>query len=332
MTQLVLKNTMLRVIVDVDRGAEITHIQPSTGNNLLFFADWQAPLPASRSQSYGSDVLDWLSEYRGGWQELFPNAGGSGTVLGTPVPFHGEVSRSRWSWNTIVPDLEVILSTPARLPLVLERRMRLEPDRPVLHIEERVTNEAGFPVPYIWGHHPAWGPPLADTGSVIDLPAGTLTADAGLDGPHVDLEPGSTHSWSITQDRRGNRIDLSRVPAGPVQRLCYLSDLREGWYAVRNPAIRIGVGLAWDTAVFPYLWMWQEIAGGSGMPWYGRARITALEPATQFPAHGLEQAVTQGQAHIIQPGEVKETALTLVLFEATDQPVRRVAHNGDILY
>jgi hypothetical protein len=68
------------------------------------------------------------------------------------------------------------------------------------------------------------------------------------------------------------------------------------------------------------------------MPWYGRARITALEPATQFPAHGLEQAVTQGQAHIIQPGEVRETALTLVLFEATDQPVRRVAHNGDILY
>jgi hypothetical protein len=46
----------------------------------------------------------------------------------------------------------------------------------------------------------------------------------------------------------------------------------------------------------------------------------------------LEQAVTQGQAHIIQPGEVRETALTLVLFEATDQPVRRVAHNGDILY
>ncbi|HEX4297615.1 MAG TPA: hypothetical protein VHZ56_06285, partial [Devosia sp.] len=119
MTEIVLDNGALTVRVDLAMGAEITHLLTPDGDNLLFRADWTSPLPAAQSQGYGSQPLDWLSAYRGGWQELFPNAGGGGTVLGTPLPFHGEVSRTTWRADWHVEGRDVTLSSGTRLPLVI---------------------------------------------------------------------------------------------------------------------------------------------------------------------------------------------------------------------
>ena len=235
MAEIEFQTPHMRVVANPDLGAEITHLGGGDGANLLYMGQWKTPLRASESYSYGSQLLDWLSEYRGGWQELFPNAGGAGDVLGVPVPFHGEVSRARWPWHWVTPGTHAIMSCPARIPLVLEREMRLDPDRPVLSIEERVTSEVAFAVPYVWGHHPAWGPPLTAPGARIDLPAGRVVADAGMDGPAVDLAPLSEHAWPIATGRQGEAIDLSVVPAAPRQRLCYISELAAGWYAIRNP-------------------------------------------------------------------------------------------------
>jgi hypothetical protein len=332
MALITLQHDHMRVVIDPDLGAEITHISGADGRNLLFYADWRTPARVSESQSYGSQVLDWLSEYRGGWQELFPNAGGAGDVLGTPLPFHGEISRTRWHAEIVQPAQEVVLSAPARLPLVIERRMRLDPSRPILLIEETIRSEADFPVPYIWGHHPAWGAPLTETGAIIDLASAQVHVDAGLDGESVDLQPDSQHIWGQVVNRHGQPVNLSRIPEAPIQRLCYLHDLAEGWYAIRNPKQALGVALAWDLATFPNLWLWQEIGGGKGMPWYGRGAITALEPASQFPAHGLAAALEAGQAHMLEPGETATTSLTCALFSATDQVVRGVSIDGQIHY
>jgi hypothetical protein len=330
MRELMLYTDHLRVRVDLDLGAEITHLENAAGENMLFYADWKSPLPVSSGTSYGSGVYDWLSEYRGGWQELFPNAGSPCDVLGTPLPFHGEVSRAHWTavWNEDSRD--VSLSTSARLPLLLTRRMRLDPDRPVLMIEEHVRNESGLTVPYIWGHHPAFGPPLAAPGARIDLPSCALTVDAGLDGPAVDLLPNSSHAWGAVTNRLGEPVDIATIPEAPIQRLCYLHDLDAGWYALRNPATGHGLGMNWDKATFPNLWLWQEIGGGMGMPWYGRGAITALEPATQYPSHGLAAAVEAGTAHMLAPYAEASTRLTVVLFAATDAPVTAVDADGSV--
>jgi hypothetical protein len=332
MSKITLQNGQITVVVDAALGAEITHISGADGNNLLYYGDWRSPVPVSQSQSYGNQVLDWLSEYRGGWQELFPNAGGAGAVLGTPLPFHGEVSRTRWQVEWVEAGRDVVLSAAARLPLVLERRMRIDPERPLLFIEETIRSEADFPVPYIWGHHPAWGPPLTETGARIDLPAANVTVDSTLDGPAVDLQPGSAHRWGAVTNRHNQPVDLSVIPPAPLQRLCYLHDLQAGWYAVRNPARGVGLGLAWDLATFPNLWLWQEIGGGQGMPWYGRAAITALEPAAQYPSHGLAAAIEAGQARQLQPGATATTTLVCALFAATDVPVTGVTLDGQIIY
>jgi hypothetical protein len=63
-------------VVELDErlGGEITRIQHDD-RELLACYDWAAPVPVSRSVTYGDPKLDWLSEYRGGWQLLIPNAG-----------------------------------------------------------------------------------------------------------------------------------------------------------------------------------------------------------------------------------------------------------------
>jgi hypothetical protein len=327
MTEAVLDNGALKVRIDLDQGAEITHLLTPQGDNLLFHADWRSPLPSGISQSYGSQLLDWLSAYRGGWQELFPNGGGAGTVMGTPLPFHGEVSRTRWRAEWHGAGRDVTLSSGTRLPLTIHRRMRLDASRPVLFIEETIENESARTVPYIWGHHPAFGPPLAAPGAWIDLPAGRLSTDAGVDGDLADLVPGSTHVWGKVTGRRGEPIDLSVVPDSPRERLCYIEELAAGWCAIRNPANGLGAGLSWDLADFPNLWFWQEI-GGTGFPWYGRAAITALEPATQSPSHGLEAAIAAGTARQLEPHGRASARLTFTVFAATDRPVAGIDAEG----
>lgn len=328
MSLIELYSNHLRVRVDVEHGAQIALLAGPDGINWLSAPSWRSPLMARHSESYGNQVLDWLSEYRGGWQELFPNAGAGCEVMGVPLPFHGEVSRARWQCEVLQESMHVRLTTAARLPLVLERDMRLHPDRPVLYLHERVRSEAPFPVPFIWGHHPAFGLPLAAPGARIDLPARRVIVDGGLEGPAVDLRPGSEHTWPIATGRNGELVDLSVVPSPPVQRLCYMADLAEGWVALRNPQARAGVALAWDLPVFPHLWFWQEVGGGTGFPWFGRGDFVALEPASQWPSHGLAAAQAAGQAHVLRPGETRKARLTCVLFVATDAPVVHVSPDG----
>jgi hypothetical protein len=332
MTAIKLDNSQLQVVCDPDHGGEITLLAGAHGANLLFAPDWRSPLPAAAGESYGNQQLDWLSEYRGGWQELFPNAGGPGEVMGVPLPFHGEVSRARWSWEWLSTRSHVRMSTPARLPLVLEREMRVDPDHPTLYIQERVRNEAPFAVPYIWAHHPAWGPPLVAPGARIDLPGGLVTADGGMDGPAVDLPPGSAHAWPMATGRAGQSIDLSLIPAAPLQRLCYVHELPAAWYAVRNPEAGLGVAVAWDLAVMPCLWLWQEIGGGQGLPWYGRGAITALEPAVQWPSYGLAQAQQAGTARVIQPGQTHTFNLTCTVLAQAGRTVSAVDVYGNVRF
>ena len=105
-----LANSFIEVEMDPDHGAEIMSVRRPGRSNVLAAYDWRSPLRASRSISYGDEASDWLSEYRGGWQELFPNGGASCTVAGVPLPFHGEVSQARWRTDE-QSDVSITVST-----------------------------------------------------------------------------------------------------------------------------------------------------------------------------------------------------------------------------
>jgi hypothetical protein len=58
----------------------------------------------------------------------------------------------------------------------------------------------------------------------------------------------------------------------------------------------------WDVKKFPYLWYWQE-RFSPGFPFYGRAEITGLEPASCYPDEALNGASKSGRSTIIPVGE-----------------------------
>ena len=319
----------IEVVLDPTHGAEILVVRRPGGANVLATYDWASPVWASRSTTYGRDEADWLSEYRGGWQELFPNAGPPTTVLEVPLPFHGEVSRSTWEVVNAGP-ASVTLRTPARLPLILERRMTLDPARPVLRVEETVSCDADLAVPFLWGHHPAFAAPA---GATIDLPAGVRasvdpTYDPDL--PAGDLRPGVQALWPLVKAKDGSAVRLDLVGPGPTDRVVFLDGFPDpAWAAVRGVAPGLGVAMAWDRAAFPCAWNWWQVEG-PGHPWHGRARIMAIEPATTWPADGLAAAAALGTAHVVRPGEERTAWLTMALFAADGRPVVAVDREGTV--
>lgn len=311
----------LNVVVTPERGGQIMFVGPP-GDNRLASYDWVAPVRASDSYTYGSSELDFLSEYRGGWQVLFPNAGADAEIAGVPVPFHGEATRSRWEVLE-AGDSSARLRVPARIPLVLERSIRVE-GRSLL-IEECVRNESDEEWTFAWGHHPAFdGRP----GTVIDMPAGPLTADNAWDSEIVDTVPGGQGEWPRLQGKRG-QVDWSLIEEGVRERLCYRPNIAAGWAALRHPATGAGTAIAWDTEAFPHAWLWQQL-GGPGLPWYGRARLTAIEPANICPGDGVAAGTSRGQGRRIGPRGEAHAWVTVAIFDATNAPVVGVDRSGHV--
>jgi galactose mutarotase-like enzyme len=315
---LVLDNGILRVEIDEELGAEVHSIE-AKGKNFLASYKWKSPVPAMDSRTYGSEVQDWLSEYRGGWQVLFPNAGNEGVVDGTPLPFHGEFSRTKIEILKHTAT-ELVVTAGARLPLVLTRSYSLPAGSSALLIEQEVTNESDTEWPFIWGEHPAFSLP---PGSRIHLPVGPFTTDFNEVGALQDIPAGVEGTWPLVKDKSGVSIDLSVVPEGGVERLCYLHDRPEGWVAMTHGEDVIG--LSWDVVAFPHLWMWQEIYGPS-FPWYGRSNITALEPASTWPSHGLEAAIKIGQSFSLMPGEVKRAWTTFSISSLKTDEIENISN------
>ena len=311
-----LSNGLISIKVDEELGGEIRSIKMGKSEFLADF-DWSSPIQSSKSSSYGSAILDWLSEYRGGWQVLFPNAGNENTVMGVPLPFHGEFGRTE---TTVVSKkkTELVIKAGTRLPLVLTRTYKLLPNKPTLQITQSVSNESDSSIPFIWGEHPAFSLPR---GSKINLPTGPILVDANEMGELQDVKPGSTGNWPTVPDRAGGQIDLSVVPEADIERLCYLHDRPEGWAAMQHG--KKVIGLSWDLEAFPHLWFWQEI-GGKGFPWFGRAQITAIEPASTWPSFGLEAAITSGQAFYLKPGEVRTAWTTFSVSTVAAKDIMKI--------
>jgi len=315
---LVLDNGILRVQINEELGAEIHSIE-AAGKNFLASYNWKTPIPAASSRSYGDPVTDWLSEYRGGWQVLFPNAGNDATIEGTPIPFHGEFSRTHVEILSSTTN-ELVVTAGARIPLILTRKYSLAPGSNALLIEQEVTNESDSEWPFIWGEHPAFSLP---PGSKIHMPKGPITADLTAAGPLQDIPVGAKGTWPSIEGNSGEMIDLSVVPSGSVERLCYLHDRPEGWIAMTHGETLFG--LSWDTAAFPHVWMWQEIQGPS-FPWFGRSTITALEPASTWPSLGLEAAIKNGQAFSLKPGETRRAWTTFSVSEIGQSAISSVSN------
>ena len=310
---LVLHNEVLEAAVLPDKGADISSlVHLPTGIDVLFKTPWRA---RAASASASSTHARWLEAYPGGWQLLLPNGGDECQQYGAVWGFHGEAALVAWDVTEATEArarLETMLFTA---PLSVVREISLE--GPVLSVRETVTNLSGREVEVMWSHHPAFGPPFLEAGCSLSAGCSEIVADDR--DPGTLLRAGAHSPWPFAETRSG-RTDLRLVPGPDEPRalLAYLTGFSSGWFHITNPRLGLGVGFRWPAKVFPCAWLWQEVHATNDWPWFGRAYVVAVEPASTFPGQGMALArVKGGRGVVLAGGSSLEVVVEAVLFEGS---------------
>jgi hypothetical protein len=318
-----IENDLLAATILIDKGADIYElIYKPLGLDVMWKSPWGLKaLGRGVPTAFHSEVA-WLENYPGGWQEIFPNGGDACTYKGVELSFHGEASVVAWDYELVEMGpqaAEVHLSTRLyRSPFRLERVMRVEAGRPDLLLRERVTNEGGETMDYMWGHHPAYGAPFLSAACRIDVGTSSFQADDRYAGTVNPLTPGVHYTWPLAE-KDGQQTDMSRVPdpETPRDTLAYLESFESGWYGITNTDLGFGVGLVWPKEIFPYAWFWQEMHGSAGFPWYKSVYVMAIEPSSTIPGQGLVTAMEKTGTHrTLAAGESLEAVLRAVFYES----------------
>ena len=210
----------------------------------------------------------------------------------------------------------------------------MQPGKAVLTIEERLVNEGGESMHLMWGHHIAFGRPFLDEDTVIDAPARRFLVHEAMPGYEPRrFQPGLAGDWPFAPAPDGSTADASHVPGfgeAQAQEMAYLAELTDGWYAITNPTRQVGFGLRFDPALYRYIWYWQQLGDvAQGYPWWGRTHTAALEPWTSYPTGGLNEAIANGTALLLAPGQEITTSLRAVAFAGRTR-VTGISVDGDV--
>src|SRR5579859_6313694 len=171
---IVLENEVLRVGVVATKGADIVELRYKP-RDIDFL--WHSPHPLLPPGEYvptsASALGAFLDYYPGGWQESLPAGNGAPAESGAPLGLHGEVSTMPWDVRVEQDEAErvaVLFAVRARrTPFWLRRTMVLERAALFVCLDETLVNEGEEPVPFMWGHHVAFGPPFLAPGCIIEL-------------------------------------------------------------------------------------------------------------------------------------------------------------------
>ena len=333
----VLENELLRVVVLVDKGADIYQlVHKPTDVDFMWRSPWGVRDPSKFMSTTGDAVGVWMDAYEGGWQTVLPGGGYPSNYRGADLGLHAEVNTMPW-------DCAVVEDSPDRVsirfwvrtyrtPFFFEKTLSLESGSAVLSIDEALTNEGEEAVDCVWGEHIAIGPPFLSGDCVIDLPGGRLLSHETDWDPSNRLKPGSDGPWPWSDTKDGGRVDLSRVPARGDRRIMdmsYVTEMPEGWYAITNRRMGVGFGVRFPQEVFRYLWYWQSF-GGLGYPWWGRTYNVGLEPFTSYDNQGVERAIENGTALTVEAGQRVEASLKAVAYTGA-QGVEAIRPDGKVV-
>jgi hypothetical protein len=310
---LTLRNGCLEVTVLPQRGCEIYELRDrSTGVDVLFKSPWGLQPPGAPPRE-GSDGMEFLHNYGGGWQELLPNCNDPCTYRGVELPFHGEVAVAPWDVGVLSEGgeaVELVGRVRCTLtPFALERRMRLERGRATLTLHERVENTSAAAHHLVWGHHCVVGPPFLEAGCRLLAAASTIvTLPEAWEGT-ARLARAQREPWPYALLAGGGRIDLREIPgpeAGSHDDV-FLGDLEQGAVAVENPRLGRTFRLGFDRALFGWVCSWQPYGGAHALPLAGSYAL-GIEPWVS--GGNLEHAVAAGEAIELAGGASLETILT----------------------
>lgn len=309
-----LQNNRLRMVVLPQKGADIYELShlPS-GVQFLMHTPWGlkrlSPQPP----------MDFLENYEGGWQVLFPNINDPCEYRGRQIPFHGEAALLAWQDEVVLATEEEVclrLWVDCQLtPFRLERELTLRQGKPALQLTERVTNLDQQEWDFVWCQHLVLGGDFIENGCRIELPARRITTPAVLYEPKTArLAESQDSAWPFALGRDGSTIDLQQIP-GPEAHShddAMLWELERGEYRVHNPRLNLSFRVEWEKEIFPYVMFWMPYGGAELPPLTGVYGV-GLEP-TSAPTP-LAQAVESGLARSLGAGESLQTQLTIWVLE-----------------
>lgn len=339
MRSLILENEQLRVTVLLDKGSDIVEFRYKPMDlDFLYHAPGGIRNPAGVTPSVYTDS-PYLDFFSGGWNDVIPCGGPGANYKGALLGQHGETSLAAWNCTIIEDTPERVAARlwvrPLRIPFFIEKTLSIEPGMPVLNISEKVVNEAGEKLQFMWGQHIAFGRPFLEAGAVISAPARKfLVHDEMTNFKPRRFKPGSESEWPMAITPQGKPTDASQIPAFgklQAQEMAYLADLQSGWYAITNPISKVGFAISFDPKVFRYIWYWQQMGCvAEGYPWWSRTHTAALEPWSSYPTNGLEECIQNGTAMQLEPGESLETTMHAAAFVGLEA-VKEVLPNGKVL-
>lgn len=333
----VIENELLRIVVLVDKGADIYQfVHKPTDVDFLWRSYQGVRDPRRWHPTTGDPVGVWMDTYEGGWQTVLPGGGFPSRYGGADLGLHAEVNTMPW-------DCAIVEDTPERVslrcwvrtyrtPFFFEKTLTLNSGSAVLELEQTLTNEGEEEAHCVWGEHIAIGAPFLSEHCVIDLPGGRLLNHPTEFHENNRLKAGFDGVWPNTQLKDGSIYDLSKVPPKSVRAYdqSYVTEMPEGWYAITNQQMGLGFGVRFPTDVYKYLWYWQSLGGGTGYPWYGRTYNIGLEPFTSWTNEGLANAIANGTALKLSAGEKVSSSLRVVAYQGVSR-VGRIAADGEVV-
>ncbi|MFI1092462.1 hypothetical protein [Streptomyces sp. NPDC020917] len=289
----VLEDELLRVEIAPALGATITSIRHRPSGAELLWRNPRFNLPASQAES-GVDL--WLRAGAGGWQLVLPNGGTECTYQGVSHGFHGEAGLQSWRARAGVRRLA--LSTElSTLPLSLTRTVTLAAPG-VLRTDTTVLNTGADPVEFMWGEHIGFGGDLLDDPHLeLSCSSADITADDEYHAASNPLTAGARSRWPHADGPDGP-VDLRRPRPGSSS-LAYLSNVEQP-ITVTAPGLGVAVAMRWSST-FPYVWLWTELGGEQGPPWFGKARAIGVEPFTSWPSQGLTKVAEKSGTQLRVP-------------------------------
>jgi hypothetical protein len=221
-----------------------------------------------------------------------------------------------------------------RTPLVIQKVLTIESMKPVLFINEQITNIGGEELEFAWGHHPVVGAPFLDHTCRLSMAECMVEVYHDEDGPGNRMALHQKAPWPEIKDVNGNPLDLRVIPGPESNSIdnCYLAGFKdEAFCAVTNPGKKVGFGLAWNHKVFRYFWLWQAFGGGDGWPWYHNSYQMAIEPWTSYPCTGIEDIIKRGTTVKIKPGESISSWISAVAYVG-DRDVSSIKKDGTVTF
>ena len=310
----VLENRRLRVTVLVDRGAAVFELVWKPADLDLLWRWERGIRPPGYLPSVDLPLGNFQDHFFGGWDLMFPTVDRFQPAAPLPSGYHGEVAVLPWQWRIVADRTDhVALEASVRCvrsPFVIRRVFGGRGDRPELEVDTRFENVGTVPARYAVGEHIALSIEHLLEGASLELDAATSCTMPESCAPDARLGPGERMPWPRAAGREGSSVDISRIEQGLLgsSDVVGLVDLARGTLAVvpddpRQPSLT----LAWSNQVTPCAVLWLAFGGDRQPPWFGTARLLAVEPMSLLPWDDPQSLP------IAQPGEAIEYSIRVAL-------------------